>query len=108
MLDIARISESDIAGILPKLHTNIQIIFYPFLKIFVKFKVKNVYFPPDITYGCNIEEDTVKRQGIDMSFSDKEDFSIKDEKPSEMSLLGALSSDSLPDLTMPQSYRKGK
>ena len=43
----------------------------------------------------------MKRQGIDMSFSDEEDFLIKDEKPSEMPLLGALSSDSLPDLTMP-------
>ena len=85
--------------------------FYPFLKIFVKFKVKNEYFPPDITYGCNTEEDTVKRKGIDISFSDKEDFSIKDEKPekpSDMLLLGALSLDSLPDLTMPQSYHKGK
>ena len=44
-LDIARISDFNIAGILPKLHTNIQIIFYPFIKIFVKFKIKNVYFP---------------------------------------------------------------
>ena len=44
-VDIARISESDIAAILPKLHTNIQIIFYPFLKIFVEFNIKNVYFP---------------------------------------------------------------
>ena len=43
-----------------------------------------------------------------MSFSDEEDFSIKDENPSEMSLLGALSLDSLPDRTMPQSYCKGK
>ena len=74
----------------------------------MKFSNKNVYFPPDITYGCNIEEDTVKRKGIDMSFSDEKDFLIKDENPSEMSLLGVLSSDSLPDLTMPQSYRKGK
>ena len=97
-LDIARISESDIAGIPPTLHTNIQIIFDPFLKIFVKFKITNVYFPPDITYGCNIEEDTVKRKGIDISFSDEEDFSIKHAKPGEMSLLGALSLDSLPDL----------
>ena len=48
-----------------------------------------------------MQEDTVKRKGIDMSFSDEEDFSIKDEKPSEMSLLGVLSLDSLPDLTMP-------
>ena len=110
-LDIARISESDKAGIPPTLHTSIQIIFYPFLKIFVKFKIKNVYFPQDITHGCNIEEDTVKRKGIDISFSDKEDFSIKDEKPEklgDMSLLDALSSGSLPDLTMPQSYCKGK
>ena len=110
-LDIARISESDIAGIPPTLHTNIQMKFYPFLKIFVKFKIKNEYFPPDITYGCNIEEDSVKRKGIDISFSDKEDFSIKDEKPekpSDMLFLGALSSDSLPDLTMPQSYFKDK
>ena len=86
-------------------------MFYPFRKIFVKFKIKNEYFPPDITYGCNIEEDTVKRQGIDMSFSafsDKEDFSIKDKKLGAMSLLGALSLDSIPDLTMPQSYHKGK
>ena len=96
------------AGILPKLHINIQIIFYPFLKIFVKLKIKNVYFPPDITYGRNIEKDTVKRQGIDMFFSDEEDFLIKDEKPGEMSFVGALSLDSLPDLIMPQSYRKGK
>ena len=50
----------------------------------------------------------MKRKGIDISFSKEEDCSIKDEKPGEMSLLGALSSDSLPDLTMPQSYRKGK
>ena len=78
------------------------------IKIFVKFKIKNVYFPPDITYGCNIEEDNVKRKGIDISFSEEEDFSIKDEKPCEMSLLGALSLDSLPDLTTPQSYHKGK
>ena len=74
----------------------------------MKFSNKNVYFPPDITYGCNIEEDTVKRKGIDMSFSDKDNFLIKDEKPGEMLLLGVLSSNSLPDLTMPQSYRKGK
>ena len=80
-LDIVRISESDIAGIPPTLHTNIQIIFYPFLTIFVKFKIKNVDFCPDITYGCNIVEDTVKRKGIDISFSDEEDFSIKDKKP---------------------------
>ena len=108
-LYIARISESDIAGIAQTLHTNI--FFYPFLKICLKFKIKNVYFPPDVTYGCNIEEYTVKRKGIDISFSEEEDFSIKDEKPekpSDMLLLGALSSDSLPDLTMPQSYRKGK
>ena len=38
-LDIGRISEFDITGILPKLPTNIQIIFYPFLNIFVKFKI---------------------------------------------------------------------
>ena len=77
-LDIARISESDTAGIPPTLHTNIQIIFYPFLKIFVKFKIKNVYSPPpNITYGCNIEEDTVKRKGIDISFSDEENFQLK-------------------------------
>ena len=68
-------------------------------------------FPQTLTYGCNIEEDTVERKGIDITFSDQEDFSIKDEKPEkpgDMSLLGALSSDSLPDLTMPQSYCKGK
>ena len=74
----------------------------------MKFSNKSVYFPPDMTYGCNIEQDTVKRKGIDMSFSDEEGFLIKDEKPIEMSLLGVLSSDSLPDLTMPQSYCKGK
>ena len=46
-LDIARISESDIADIHPIIYpsSNIQIIFYPFIKIFVKFKIKNVYFP---------------------------------------------------------------
>ena len=74
----------------------------------MKFSNKNAYFPPDVIYGCNIEEDTVKRKGIDMSFFDEEDFLIKDEKPGEMSLLGVLSLHSLPDLTMPQSYRKGK
>ena len=105
-----KISKSDIASIHPIIYpsSNIQIIFYPFIKIFVKSKIKNVYFPPDITYGCNIEEDTVKRKGIDISFSEEEDFSIKDEKPGEMLLLGALRSDNLPDLTMPQSYCKGK
>ena len=30
-----------------------------------------------------------------MSFSDEEDFLIKDEKPGEMSLLGVLSSDNV-------------
>ena len=87
-LDIARISESDVAGTHPIIYptSNIQIILCPFIKIFVKFKIKNVYFPPDITYGCNIEENTVKRKGIDISFSEEEDFSTKDEKPGEMSL----------------------
>ena len=108
-LDIGRISETDIADIHPVIYpsSNIQIIFYPFIKIFVKFRIKNVYFSQDITYGCNIEEDTVKRKGIDISFSEEEDFSIKDEKSGEMSLLGALSLDSLLDFTMPKSYHKG-
>ena len=38
--------------------------------------IKNVYFPPDITYGCIIEEDTVKRKGIDIYFSEEEDFPL--------------------------------
>ena len=78
---MARISKSDIASILPKLPTNIQIIFYPFLKIFVRFKIKNVYFPPDITYGCNIEEDTVKERELIFLSLMKRIFRLKMKNP---------------------------
>ena len=73
---------------------------------------------PDITSGCDIEEDGVKTKSDDIhciSFLDK-DFSIKNEnqEPSikqETSLLGYLSSDNsieLPNITTPISYCTGK
>ena len=73
---------------------------------------------PDITCGCDIEEDGVKTKSDDihdMSFSEGES-SIKNEnqEPSikqETSILGYLSSDNsteLPDLTIPISYHTGK
>ena len=73
---------------------------------------------PNITCGCDIEEDGVKTKSDDihdMSFSEGES-SIKNEnqEPSikqETSLLGYLSSDNsteLPDLITPISYRTGK
>ena len=73
---------------------------------------------PDITYGCDIEEDSVKTKSHDIhciSFLEG-DSSLKNEnqEPSikqETSLLGYLSSDNsteLPDLTTPISYCTGK
>ena len=74
---------------------------------------------PDITYGCDIEEDGVKNKKSDdihdMSFLEGES-SIKNEnqEPSikqETLLLGYQSSDNsteLPDLTTPISYHIGK
>ena len=73
---------------------------------------------PDITYGCDIEEDGVKTKSDNihcMSFSEG-DSSIKNENQEplikqETSLLGHLSSDNsteLPDLTTPISYHAGK
>ena len=73
---------------------------------------------PDITCGCDIEEDGVKTKSDDihdMSFSEGES-SIKNENQEtsikqEISLLGYLSSDNsteLPDLTTTISYHTGK
>ena len=73
---------------------------------------------PDITYGCDIEEDGVKTNSDnihDMSFLEGESsIKNKNQKPSikqETSLHGYLSSDNsteLPDLTTPISYHTGK
>ena len=77
--------------------------------------LKKTIFPTDITYGCDIVEDKDQKEKYS-SFSDEEDFSIKNESPPikiETSLLGPQISDSLdssefPDLKLPVSHHKGK
>ena len=71
------------------------------------------FFPPDITYGCDIAEDKDKKQKYS-SFSDEEDFCTETESPPkklETSLLGPWTSNSsdsseLPDLKLPISIAK--
>ena len=55
-LDIARISESNITSILPKLPTNIQIIFYPFLKLFASYEPHHQGVAPVFTVEWELPE----------------------------------------------------